>query len=465
MSDGRPGQADPVTPSTDVSSRPADLLRQLIRFDTTNPPGNERQCVEWIAGVLRDAGLEPRILAKDPERPNLLARLPGAGSAPSLLLQGHVDVVPAEGDWSKPPFGGEVADGYIWGRGALDMKGGVAMMIAAFLRAAESDVPPPGDVLLCVLSDEEKGGDEGARYLVEEHPELFGGVRFAIGEFGGFSLDLAGRRFYPVMVAEKQMCLVRATLRGPAGHASVPVRGGATGGLGRLLAALDRRRLPVHVTPVVSSMINAMASALPAPAAVPLRALLRPRLTDRVLDLLGERLRLFDALLHNTASATIVRGGESPNVIPGQVSVDLDCRLLPGFSADSVLDELRAVTGVEMDVEVLRHDPDSSAPDLGLLETLGDILRSLDQSARPIPLLMPASTDGRHFRRLGIQTYGFLPMQLPAEMRFMELVHAEDERIPVDALEFGTTAIRRLIERFGEAAPSGPSAGAFAAPA
>jgi acetylornithine deacetylase/succinyl-diaminopimelate desuccinylase-like protein len=436
----------------DVAAQPAELLQRLIRFDTTNPPGNERECVEWIADVLRDAGLEPRILARDPERPNLIARLPGAGSAPPLLLQGHVDVVPAKGDWSKPPFGGELAGGYVWGRGALDMKGGVAMMIAAFLRAAESDVPPPGDVLLCVLSDEEAGGDEGARFLVDAHRELFAGVRFAIGEFGGFSLDVAGRRFYPMMVSEKQLCLVRATLRGPAGHASLPVRGGATGRLGRLLAALDRRRLPVHVTPVVRSMIDAMAAEVPAPAAVPLRALLRPRLTDRVLDLLGDRLRLFDALLHNTASPTIVRGGESANVHPVEVSVDLDCRLLPGISADAVLDELRALTGVEMDLQVLRHDTGPPAPDLGLFETLGDILRSVDHSASPIPLLMPASTDGRHFAKLGIQTYGFLPMQLPAEMRFMELVHAEDERIPVDSLEFGTTAICRLLERFGEAA-------------
>lgn len=447
----RPGHGGPVASSTKLSARPAELLQQLIRFDTTNPPGNERECVDWIAATLRDAGLEPRIVAKDSDRPNLVARLPGTGSAPPLLLQGHVDVVPAKGDWSTRPFAGEVTDGYVWGRGALDMKGGVAMMVAAFLRAAASDVPPPGDIVLCVLSDEEAGGDNGARFLVEKHGELFAGVRYAIGEFGGFSLDVAGRRFYPLMVSEKQLCLVRATLRGRAGHASLPLRGGATGRLGRLLAVLDRRRLPVHVTPVVRSMIDSMAAELPAPAAFPLTALLRPRVTDRVLDVLGERLKLFDALLHNTARPTLVRGGESPNVIPGEVSVDLDCRLLPGFSADAVLDELRALARVEMDLQVLRYDPGPpAAPDMGMFGTLASILRALDPAARPIPLLMPASTDGRHFARLGIQTYGFLPMQLPAEMRFMELVHAEDERIPVDALEFGTNAITRLLERFGE---------------
>jgi acetylornithine deacetylase/succinyl-diaminopimelate desuccinylase-like protein len=441
-----------VATRTAVSTRPVELLQRLIRFDTTNPPGNERECVEWIADALRSAGLEPRIIAKDPERPNLIARLAGAGSAPPFLLQGHVDVVPAKGSWSKPPFGGEVAGGFVWGRGALDMKGGVAMMIAAFLRAASTDVPPPGDVLLCVVSDEETGGDKGARFLVEEHGELFDEVRFAIGEFGGFSLELAGRRFYPLMVSEKQLCLVRATLRGPAGHASLPVRNGATGRLGRLLAALDRRRLPVHVTPVVRSMASAMAAELPGAAAIPLRALLRPRLSHRVLDLLGDRVSLFDPLLHNTASPTIVRGGNSANVIPDEVSVDLDCRLLPGFGPDHVFEELRALTGVDMELQLLRHDPGPPSPDMGLYETLAGVLRSLDSSARPVPLLLPAVSDARHFARLGIQTYGFLPMQLPAEMRFMELVHAEDERIPVDALEFGTTAICRLLERFGEAA-------------
>jgi acetylornithine deacetylase/succinyl-diaminopimelate desuccinylase-like protein len=433
--------------------RPAELLQQLIRFDTTNPPGGERECIAWIERLLEGSGCSVRIVAQEPERPNLIARLPGAGLAPPLLLQGHVDVVPAKGSWTRPPFGGEIADGYVWGRGALDMKGGVAMLLAAFLRAAGADTPPPGDVLLCVLSDEEAGGDQGARFLVERHPELFDGVRHAIGEFGGFTIDLAGRRFYPIMVAEKQLCTVRATLRGPAGHGSLPVRGGAMARLGRLLSALDRRRLPVHVTPVTRLMIEAIAAEVPKAAAVPLRALLRPRLADRVLDRLGDRAKLFDSLLHNTASPTIVVGGHAPNVIPGEVAVDLDCRLLPGFGPEDVFGELRALARVDMELEVLRHDPGSPAPDLALFDTLAGVLRELDPDARPVPLLLPGVTDGRFFSRLGIQTYGFLPMQLPHELRFMELIHAQDERIPVDTLEFGTAAIRRVLERFG-AAPS-----------
>ena len=338
------------------------------------------------------------------------------------------------------------------------MKGGVAMMLSAFLTAAAADTPPAGDVVLCLLSDEEGGGDYGARFVVEKHPELLEGVRFAIGEFGGFTMEMAGRRFYPIMVAEKQLCSVRATLRGSASHGSLPVKNGAMARLGRLLAALDGRRLPVHVTPVARSMIAAIAAEAPAATRVTLGALLRPKLTDRVLDRLDDRARLFDVLLHNTASATIVRGGHAHNVVPGEVSVDLDCRLLPGFGPEDVFTELRGLVGVDVHLELVRYDPGPPAPDMTLFDTLGGILRELEPAARPVPLLLPGVTDGRFFARLGIQTYGFLPMQLPQEMRFMDLVHAEDERIPADALEFGTSAIRRLLERFGDAgARSSPS--------
>jgi acetylornithine deacetylase/succinyl-diaminopimelate desuccinylase-like protein len=431
-----------------LQDRPAELLAQLLRFDTSNPPGNERECIGWIRGLLEELGCEVQILAREPDRPNLLARLPGRGVSAPLLLQGHVDVVAARGEWRHPPFAGELADGYVWGRGALDMKGGVAMMLAAFMRLKAAGVTPPGDVILCVLADEEAGSDLGAGFLVREHPELFGGVRFAIGEFGGFTMQLAGRRFYPIMVAEKQVCWARAKLRGRAGHGSLPIRGGSMGKLGRLLGALDSHRLPVHVTPVVRAMIEAIAVELPRPLALPLRGLLRPQLTDRLLDVVGERVKMFDSLLHNTASATIVAGGEKINVIPDEVTLELDCRLLPGFGPQDVFAELRALSGVDLEFEVIRHEPVAAEPDLTLLDTLADTLRELDPRAKPVPLLLPAVTDGRFFSLLGIQTYGFLPMQLPEDMAFMELIHAQDERLPAAAMEFGTQAIARVLERF-----------------
>src|SRR5262249_20781027 len=205
---------------------PAELLQRLIRFDTTNPPGNEAECMEFIRSQLAEAGIESELYAKDPDRPNLVARIEG-GDKPPLLLQGHVDVVTTSGqDWSRPPFGGELVDGYVWGRGAVDMKGPVAMLVSAFLRAKQEDVELPGDVILAVLADEENGGDLGARFLAEEHAHLFDGVRYALSEFGGFSLELGGRRFYPVQVAEKQICWLTATIRGRGGHGAVIHRGG-----------------------------------------------------------------------------------------------------------------------------------------------------------------------------------------------------------------------------------------------
>jgi acetylornithine deacetylase/succinyl-diaminopimelate desuccinylase-like protein len=207
----------------------------------------------------------------------------------------------------------------------------------------------------------------------------------------------------------------------------------------------------VHVTPVVRSMIETVAAEVPAVAAAPLRGLLRPRVADRVLDVLGERARVFDPLLHNTASATVLRGGQAVNVIPGEVSVDLDCRLLPGFGPEDAFRELHGLADVEMDLEVLRHDPGPPEPDMTLFRTLGSVLRELDPEAIAVPLLLPAVSDARFFAQLGIQTYGFLPMQLPADMRFMELIHAENERLPIAAMDFGTEAISRLLARLGEA--------------
>ncbi len=435
-------------PQGALQEDPAELLARLLRFDTTNPPGNERACIEWVRGLLEELGCEVKIVAAAPERPNLIARLPGEGASPPLLLQGHVDVVAARGAWRHEPFAGEQHDGFIWGRGALDMKGGVAMMLAAFMRAKAAGRRPPGDVILCLMADEEAGSTLGAEFLVREHAELFDGVRYSIGELGGFRMDVGGRAFYPIMVAEKQVCWTLATMRGRAGHGSMPIAGGAMAGLGRLLSAIDGRRLPVHVPAVTRMMIDAIAGELPAALALPLRGLLRPRITDRVLDALGERGRLFEPLLHNTVAATIVRGGEKVNVIPDEVSVELDIRLLPGSTPEMAFAELRALSGVEMELEVLRHDPSPAEPEMAMFDALSEILCELDGEAKPVPLLLPGVTDGRFFSKLGVQTYGFLPMQLPADLRFMELIHAEDERLPAETVEFGTRAIERLLERF-----------------
>jgi acetylornithine deacetylase/succinyl-diaminopimelate desuccinylase-like protein len=425
-----------------------ELLRELIRFDTTNPPGNETACIEFIRGQLDEAGCETRIYAKDPARPNLVSRLPG-GSAPPLLLQGHVDVVTTAGQtWTHPPFEARLEDGYVWGRGALDMKAGVAMLVHAFLRARRENVPLPGDLVLVVLSDEEAGGNLGARFLVEEQPGLFEGMRYALGEFGGFTLHLGGKRFYPIQVAEKQICWLKATVRGPGGHGAMVNRGGTVARLGKLLSDLDRKRLPVHVTPVVREFVGRIAAELPRKEATVLRSLVKPRLTDVALRLLGERGASIEPMLRNTVNATIVRGGEKINVVPSEIELELDGRALPGVSPDQLIAELQALVGDDVELELVRHDPGPSEPDLGLFESLAGVIRELDPEGIPVPLLQIGVTDGRFFSRAGVQTYGFLPMRLPEDFKFEKLIHAADERIPVEALEFGAEAVWRAVQRF-----------------
>jgi acetylornithine deacetylase/succinyl-diaminopimelate desuccinylase-like protein len=427
---------------------PVELLQELIRFDTTNPPGNEAGCVELVKGLVEEAGVETEIYVRDPARPNLVARLPGKKSGRPLLLQGHVDVVTTSGQaWTRPPFGGELVDGFVWGRGAVDMKGGVAMLVSAFLRAARGEIEPPGDLLLVVLADEEAGGDLGAKFLVEEHPGLFDGIRYGLGEFGGFTMEMGGRRFYPIQVAEKQICWLKATIRGAGGHGAMINRNGTMARLGRFLSDLDSTRLPLHVTPVAREMLERIAAELSEPYGEQMRSLLRPELADDVLARLGPAARTTEPLLRNTVTATIVRAGEKINVVPAEVEVELDGRALPGFGPDDVIGELQEAVGDDVELELVRYDPGPPEPDLELFETLAGILRELEPGATPVPLLQIGVTDARFFSRLGIQTYGFLPMRLPEGFDFLPLIHAADERVPADALEFGVEAISRAFER------------------
>jgi len=429
---------------------PVELLQQLIRFDTTNPPGNEAECIAFVRGLLEEAGCEVELYAKEPARPNLVSRLRGSGGRAPLLLQGHVDVVTTSGqDWTRPPFGGELVDGWVWGRGALDMKGGVAMMLSSFLRAARERPELPGDVILCVLADEENGGNYGAKFLVEEHAHLFEDVRYSLGEFGGFTLELGGRRFYPIQVAEKQICWLKARVPGRPGHGAMVQRGGTMSRLGKFLRDLDRKRLPVHITPAARAQIKAMANAVSRPQRELLLALLKPRVTDRVLPLLGERGPTFEPLLRNTVNATIVRAGEKVNVVPAFVDVELDARALPGFGPDDVIGEVQAIVGDDIELELVRYDAGPPEPRLDQFKTLAEIIEELEPGAIPVPLLQAGVTDARFFAQLGIQNFGFLPLKLPGNFRFTNLIHAADERVPAGAIEFGAEAVFRALQRLG----------------
>ena len=357
-------------------------------------------------------------------------------------------VTTADQEWTHPPFAGKLVDGFIWGRGALDMKSGVAMMLSAVIRAKTENLIPAGDIVLAILCDEEAGGDYGAKYLVENHSDQFSGIQYALGEFGSFSKHIGPKRFYPIQIAEKQICWIKATVSGPGGHGARPMRGGTMAKLADFLQLLDKHRLPVRITPVARQMIEIMTSNVAFPKNLILRQLLNPLLTDIILNLLGNIGEYIDPLLHNTVNATIVRGGDKINVIPAEVSVELDGRLLPGFSPEDMIKEVRQIIGDEVELEIVRYEPAPAEPDIGLFGELAGILQDADPGAIPIPLLLPAVTDARIFSGLGIQTYGFTPMILHKEMNFTKLVHSADERIPIEAIEFGVNNIYELLKCF-----------------
>jgi acetylornithine deacetylase/succinyl-diaminopimelate desuccinylase-like protein len=436
--------------STDV----VELTRRLVRFDTTNPPGDEAACLTYLAGLLTDAGLDCRLVGAAADRPNLIARLPGSGSAAPLLLHGHLDVVPVAGQpWSRPPFEAELLDGCVWGRGTVDMKGGVAMMVSALLRLAGAGEQPNADVVLALFSDEEAGSQVGAQYVVREHPELFAGVRYAIGEDGGASVGLGGRRLHPIVVAEKRACWVRVTMRGPGGHGSrVAPQANPIRQLNRLLSAVAGGGLGGRPTAAVRRMLTELAAAATPELAVAYRALAADPTDLSPLAALPERDELYlRSVLQHSVNATVVHGGTNVNVLPTEVSVELDGRLLAG-PADSTdfIAALRALVPDELRIELLVEGEPLPEPEFGpMYDLLAEVLRDADPDGAPVPMIATSSTDARLLPALGISCYGWLPMLFSDGVDYRDLMHSADERVPVEALRFGESCFYDLVGRYG----------------
>ena len=278
---------------------------------------------------------------------------------------------------------------------------------------------------------------------------VYKNVKYAIGESGGFSFYIGKKKFYPIMLAEKQVCWLTLKVTGPGGHGSLPVKNGAMAKTGKILTTLNKKQLPVHITPIAKSMIQYIAKHLSFPKNILIRLLLFKPLTDFILKIFGNKGDIFKLILHNTINATIFKGGSKINVIPSEVEISLDGRILPGLTKEDFISELNGLISDEADkIEIVRYEPGPKTSTNDLFPMLSTILKEMDPNGIPIPLLMSGVTDGRHFAKLGIQTYGFLPMQLPDELHFTKLVHAADERIPADTLEFGTEGIYRAIVRY-----------------
>ncbi|HEY8073879.1 MAG TPA: M20/M25/M40 family metallo-hydrolase [Labilithrix sp.] len=433
------------------------LLRDLIRIPTVNRgdgEGDERAAAERVAEEMRAAKLEPKIFEKKPGRTNVVTRIRGKGTKPPLLLNAHLDVVEADpSKWRHDPFGAEIHDGYVWGRGAIDMKHMAAMSSRVMALLAERRGELERDVIFAAVADEEAGCALGSIFLADEHADEVR-AEYMLGEIGAFSLHLFGRTFYPIQVAEKGVCWVRATYEGEPGHGSMPRPDSAVVKLGEAIARIGRTRLPMHPTQVVRDFLSGLARELPSPQRQVLGRLSTPALAGMILDLLvkdpGQK-RSFGALLSNTASPTVVRAGAKVNVIPGTASVDLDGRTLPGQTDAAFLDELRAALGGDPALEILRSlPPVEASPATPLFDHLAKTLREADPTGHPLPYLIPGFTDAKAYTRLGTTCYGFAPVKFDPthEVDFARMYHGHDERAPVEGLKWGLRVLYRAVAGF-----------------
>ena len=426
-------------------------LQALLRIDTTNPPGNELAAAEYLAGVLRAEGFEPMILEAAPNRGNLIARQRGDGTAAPLLLYAHTDVVPAEPDkWTQPPFSGALVDGFVWGRGALDMKSMVVMELMTMLGLKRSGEPLHRDVIFAATADEEIDSDVGAGWLVAKHPDLVR-AEYGISEFGGYSLYVNGKRFYPIMTAEKGVCWMKIRARGRAGHAAVPQEDNAVLELARAIDRAAGRPLPLHVTPTAASFVRRIADALEPLEALRMRALLNPLTHDLAAAGLHRNgfISGVRAILHNTVSPTGLNAGLKSNVIPSEAEATLDGRVLPGFDRESFLAELRPRLGRRIEIEVEHYSPPLEiTADTPLFRAMEANLRQHDPDGIVVPYMLSGATDAKLFSQLGTRCYGFSPLKLRPDEPFDRLIHAHDERVSVEALTFGVQVLYQTVRHF-----------------
>ena len=427
-----------------------DMTKRLIKLRTVNPPGDELPAQDYLQAILEGAGFVVQRFEKAAGRPNLVTRLAGKGERPPLLFYGHTDVVGVEGQrWDAPPFDAVEREGMLYGRGALDMKAGLAMLVHALIQAKSRNLIPAGDVILAIVVDEETGGEAGMQYLLGEYPEVFVGIEHAIGEFGGFPLYAFGHKFYRIGVSQKQYAHLRLRFRAPSGHGSLPVKDTVMAKLGQALYRLDQASMPYHKTPLAEHIVQTMSEALPDEARQTLQGLLDPARFEASLAAMGPNRERFESLFRDTANPTIVRAGHKFNVIPAEALVEIDARILPGRSTEDMVEELRKLIGEDVEIEVIASGPKTKPTvDYSLFDTLAGILTDLDPQGVPIPYLFNESPDGRLLEDAGMQNYGFLPMDLPPDLDLPSMIHGENERVPVSSIHFGAQALYELLKRY-----------------
>jgi acetylornithine deacetylase/succinyl-diaminopimelate desuccinylase-like protein len=441
---GAPEDTVRTDPRQDPAHEVVGLCRELIRMDTTNygdgdGPG-ERKAAEYVAGLLDEVGIAAEIVEGAPGRTNVVARWGGEGSdRDPLLLHGHLDVVPAAAeDWQVHPFSGEVQDGYVWGRGAVDMKDFDAMLLSVVRARTRAGRLPARPTVLCFTADEEAGGHQGAEVLVRDHPDLLADCTEAVGEVGGFSATVRGRRVYLVEAAEKGMAWMRLTARGRAGHGSMINPDNAVTSLSSAVARIGAHRWPVRLTPTMEVLLATVGELAGVEAT--------PENADALIEEFGGAARMLGAVIRNTTNPTMLGAGYKVNVVPTEATAHVDGRFLPGFE-DEFFATLAELTGEDVDIDFVSHQQPWETPYEGhLVDAMTRSLLIEDPDAVVAPYLMSGGTDAKHFRKLGMRSYGFAPLRLPADLDFTALFHGVDERVPVDALEFGARVFDRFLD-------------------
>ena len=470
----RPSAALPEATWRRAQDDLVEAVAELIRIPSINPlpypaADGELRAARHIADRLADAGVPAEVIEPFPGRGSVHARLRGDGTGGEpLLLLSHLDVVPAPAElWTHDPFAGEIADGYLYGRGAVDMKDmvglelGVVRMLAAEARAAGRDPgsdPIPGlrrDVLLTVTADEEAGGHQGAGWIAQHRPEWLRAAG-ALNECGGVSMTVAGRRLYPIQVAEKGFSVYRITVRGTWGHGSMPRDDNAA-----VIAAAVVARLalpgPIRLTPVMTRFVETAAAALPGPAGQTLRGLLDPDpgRAEAALAALCDPMytRALRALVRDTISPDVIHAGVKYNVIPGEAVIEIDCRVLPDMTEAAMRRDVEERIGLDLlpacEIENVIYGPPAESPAEGpLWDVLAGVLQEHDPEGRPVPVMVPFATDAKHTAPLGVPTYGFSPLQLAPDERFLERFHGVDERVGLEALRWGLPVLYDVVRRF-----------------
>ena len=421
------------------------IARDLIRFDTTNYGGgranSEREAAEYVAAYLADLGLTPELYDAVPGRTNVHARITGTDpSLPALILHGHLDVVPAiASDWAHDPFSGHIdADGMLWGRGAVDMKGMDAMILAAVADVLRAGERPRRDIILTFFADEENGGVEGSTPVVAQRPDWFSGATEAISEVGGYSITVAGQRAYLLQVGEKALLWLRLSAKGRAGHGSGFHPDNAVTRLAEAVAALGSTAWPVTLTPTTEALLNEFQRLADTTETDP----------DALAALSGQAQGFIRSSLRTTTNPTGLEAGYKHNVIPDKAQALIDVRVLPGTEAQALAD-IQRIVGDDIEIEVVVGEVGLEVPFSGdLVDTMVACIGDHDPGVPVIPYLLGGGTDNKALSALGIAGYGFAPMRLPEGLDFTGMFHGVDERVPTEALEFGMRVLADLIRRY-----------------